>query len=56
MKTKSAAILTIHNASDMSPKGRKQIVAWLQNQIKNIEEYHAQMSKRFTARFLYKSK
>jgi hypothetical protein len=56
MKTKSAAILTIHNAADMTPKGRKQIIAWLKNQIANVEQYHSQMSKRFTARYIYSAK
>ena len=55
-KEKSAAILTVHGISEMSPKGRKEIIKWLKNQIKNIEKYHKDpgFAKRFTARYLYK--
>lgn len=54
--TKSAAILTVYDISNMSPKGRNAIIKWLKQQISNIEKYHKVpgFSKRYTARYLYK--
>lgn len=58
-KEKSAAILTVYNISKMTSKGRKNIIDWLKNQIKNIQKYHhikgkEGFAKKYTARYLYK--
>ena len=54
-KVKSAAILTVHDISDMTPKGRRSIIKWLRRQADDIEKYHKVpgFSKRYTARYLY---
>jgi hypothetical protein len=56
MKTKSAVILTIYDAPNMHTKGRKNIAAWLRRQTSFLERNAKQLSKRFTARYLYESK
>jgi hypothetical protein len=55
-KEKSAAILTVKDISKMTPKGRKDIIAWLKSQIENIQKYHKKpgFASRYTARYLYK--
>lgn len=50
---KSAAILTIHRASNMTPKGRMAIAGWLRHQAKLLIRYGSQYSRRFTGRYLY---
>ncbi len=52
-KEKSAAILTVFNAPNMTPKGRRQIVAWLKRQTSFLEKYPDQLARRWTARYLY---
>lgn len=54
MKTKSAAIVTIHNAAKMHAKGRKKIANWLRGRAALLEKHGDLMAKRFTARYLYK--
>jgi len=54
MKEKSAAILTIKKASDMSLRGKKDIAEWLRNQAKNLLKHGKLYSDKFTARYLYK--
>ena len=51
---KSAAIVTVFKASDMTPKGRKNVVKWLKQQADFIDKYPKELSPRFTARYLYK--
>lgn len=55
-KVQSAAILTVKDISDMTPKGRKDIINWLLGQIKTIQKHHKKpgFAKRYTARYLYK--
>jgi hypothetical protein len=55
-KEKSAAILTVHDISKMTPSGRKAIITWLRQQIENIQKYHKKpgFASRYTARYLYK--
>ena len=55
MKEKSAAILTVHKISEMTPKGRKAIIRWLKRQVENIEKHHKDpgFASRYTARYLY---
>lgn len=53
-KEKSAAILTIRDADKMTPRGRKQIAAWLRRQSEFLTKHGKQYSGRFTARYLYR--
>jgi len=54
-KSKSAAILTIFDASNMTSKGVDSIVAWLRKQASQLKtkKYREQYAKRCTARYLY---
>ncbi len=54
MKEKSAAILTIHRAPEMSKRGRKAIAAWLRRQAGFLEHNSDELANRFTARYLYR--
>jgi hypothetical protein len=51
-KEKSAAILTIKDAPQMSAKGRKQIAAWLRRQAQFLEGHGPEFANRFTARYM----
>jgi len=53
-KKKSAAILTIKRAARMTPRGRKDIAAWLRRQASFLEKHAKEYSERFTARYLYR--
>lgn len=52
-KTKSAAVLTVFDAPRFSKKGRKAIAEWLKRQAGFILNNSEQLSKRFSARYLY---
>ena len=52
-KKQSAAILTIFNASEMTPERRQDIAKWLDRQKKVLLTESGNLSKRYTARFLY---
>ena len=54
MTEKSAAVLTIKDASDMTKKGRRAIANWLRDRANDLEEYGDQLSKTFRARYIYK--
>ena len=53
MKSKHAAILTIHHAPSMTKRGRTAIAAWLRRQAGFLEKEAKNLSHRFTARYLY---
>lgn len=53
---KSAAVLTIHCASDMTSEGRTEIANWLRKQAKWLEDAGDNYSSRFVARYLYDEK
>lgn len=53
-KEKSAAIVTIRNASEMTKRGRKQIANWLRKHADWLEESGHHYSARFTGRYLYR--
>ena len=53
MKEKSAAIVTIKDAPNMTKRGRKQIAAWLRRQAGFLENHADKLSRRFTARYFY---
>ena len=53
MIDKTAAIVTINDASKMTPEGRKEVAKWLRRQGRWLEEYGDQMSHRCIARYVY---
>jgi hypothetical protein len=54
-KYNSAAVLTVKQANDMTPKGRKAIAKWLRKQADYLENFGDEYSARFIARYLYAS-
>jgi hypothetical protein len=52
-KQKSAAIITVFDPANMTVKGRKAVAAWMRKQASFVEMHPKQLSKRFTARYLY---
>lgn len=52
-KTRSAATVVIRDAENMTPKGRRQVAAWLKRQAGFLLKYHKALSPRFTARYMY---
>jgi hypothetical protein len=52
-KEKCAAILTIHNPAEMSPKGKKEVLVWLKKQVEWFEKDSELLGKTFCARYLY---
>lgn len=55
-KEKSAAIITVHDAENMTAKGRRDIAKWMRRQADFLEQHGKEFSKRFTARYLYNEK
>jgi hypothetical protein len=53
MASQSAAVLTIFDASEMTPKGKCDIARWLRRQARFLTMHGYEMSKRFTARYMY---
>jgi hypothetical protein len=53
VKMVSAAIVTIKDAPEMSKRGRKLVAKWLRQQADFLEKEGDNLSKRFTARYLY---
>ena len=53
MTEKTAAIVTIKRASDMTPGGRKTIADWLRACADNLEKDGADYSEQFRARYIY---
>lgn len=54
MKSKTAAIVTIFNAPQMSKRGRNQIAAWLERQASLLRKNAKQLTNgRFTARYIF---
>lgn len=52
-KEKSAAVLTIHDAANMTDEGRADIARWLRRQITFLMKNNTELSSRYTARYLY---
>ena len=52
--TKTAAVVTVYGADKMTPKGRKLVAAWLRKQAGFVEKYGWWLSRRFTARYIYR--
>lgn len=55
-KYRSAAVLTIFDAPNMTTRGANAIAKWLENQAKFLRKYRAELSNRFVARYLYEKK
>ncbi len=53
MQERSAAIVTIHRASTMTPQGRQAVVRWLRKQANYLKRHGTEYAPRFTARYLY---
>ena len=53
-RDKSAAILTIKRAPDMSPSGRRAIAKWLKSCAALLLKEGKNLGPRFTARYLYR--
>jgi hypothetical protein len=51
---KSAAVITIKDAPEMTKAGRRKIAAWMRQQADFLEFEGKAFSKRFTARYLYR--
>ena len=52
-KVKTAAVLTIYGAADMTPAGRKRIAKWIDRQKQFFLKYPKVLANRHTARYLY---
>lgn len=52
-KAKSAAIVTIHDAPNMTKAGRKRIAKWLRSRADLLEKHGDLMAKRCVMRWLY---
>lgn len=53
-KERSAAVLTIKDADQMTKRGRRDIADWLRKQADFLIEHGDQFSGRFRARYLYR--
>lgn len=51
---RSAAVLTIKDAAEMTPDGRKRIAEWLRHCAKALPKDGANYAPRFRARYLYR--
>lgn len=53
-ESKVAATVTIKDAAKMTPKGRREIAAWLRGLAKHVIDHGKDYSPRFVARFYYR--
>lgn len=53
-KMKAAAVITIRDASKMTPKGRARVARWIDQQKKFFVKEHKNLSRVFTARYICK--
>ena len=51
--SKSAAVLTIKRAGDMTPQGRRDIAAWLRMHARHIVAHGKEYAPTFRGRYLY---
>lgn len=56
VKENSAAVLTIRDAAEMTPEGRRQLADWLRHSAKTLVKHGKDYSKRFRARYLFLEK
>ncbi len=52
-KTRTAAVITVHDASNMTQKGRHRIAEWMFRQAYFLMYHSKELAKRYTARYLY---
>lgn len=55
-KSQSAAVLTIREAGNFTPRGRRAIVRWIRKQADFLSKWGKHYDKRFIARYLYGQK
>jgi hypothetical protein len=53
---KSAAVVTIREANEMTAKGRRAVAKWLRMHADMLEREGNNYSRRFTGRYLYRTK
>ncbi len=51
MKETIIATVTLRGASKLTPRGRKQLAAWLRKEAKHLERCGREYAPRFTARY-----
>ena len=51
---RTAAIVTVFRAEEMTPRGRRDIARWLQKQAALLLAHSDQLAGRYTARYLYR--
>jgi hypothetical protein len=54
-KTVTAAALTIHNAGDMTPRGRAVLARWLKSQAEFLTKHGHEFAPKFKARYEYEA-
>ena len=52
----AAAVFTIHDASSMTPKERRELATWLRDHADMLVRDGKNYSKRFTGRYMYRTK
>lgn len=50
---KTAAVLTVHRAPDMTKPGRRKIAAWLRRLADDLEQHGELFAKKFIARYRF---
>lgn len=53
---KTAAVVTIHRASEMTAKGRNRIAKWLESRAKLLRKHSNLMAKRFVSTYSFSAK
>jgi hypothetical protein len=56
VKVETAAVVTINEAWDMTPRGRKDVADWLRRTAADLVKHGSEYGKRFTARYRYDAK
>ena len=50
--TRTVAVVTVREAANMTPKGRRAVAKWLREKADDVELHGKNLSKRFTARYV----
>jgi len=53
VESKVAASVTVYRVADMTPKGRKEVCAWLRRLCAAIQRHPESFDKTFRARYMY---
>jgi hypothetical protein len=53
VREKSAAVLTVFDAAEMSPAGAESVARWLEKQARFLRRHNHECAKRFVARYVY---